>query len=260
MAHGGQTSKKVVDRALSGSAQGFRLPVAEVLSERLIRGVTTSARRTSDPSQNSADAILDAAELLFSDRGFDSVTIKEIAAKAGVNVALIYYYHDSKETLYRHIIERFVSQLVSSASARLDAAPSAEEAIRAVTRAQFEMLSAKPHLPRLIIRELIDYQAAHAVRTLRELGRSLFQRLRTIIANGQTRGVFRTDVDPDFAAFSTIAQLPYFFIARPALGVLALGDSQRFDDATAATFAHHAGDFAVAALRPPVSLHPPSSG
>ncbi len=203
-----------------------------------------------EPSASSAHAILDAAEQLFAAHGFTAVPIKEVAAKAGVNVALIYYYHDSKEALYRHVIERFVGELVRRVSAQLDAAPDAEQAIRAVTRAQFEMLSSKPHFPKLIVRELVDYQAAHAVGVLRELGASLFRRLAGIIREGQARGTFRPDLDPNFAAFSTIAQLPYFFIARPALGVLALGDARPFDDSTAVDFARHAGDFAVAALRP----------
>ncbi len=200
---------------------------------------------------SSADAILDAAERLFADRGFNAVTIKDIAGKAGVNPALIYYYHDSKETLYRHVIERFVTDMVRGATARLEAAANAEDAIRGVTRAQFDMLSAKPHMPRLMLRELVDYHAAHAVGALRDLGAKLFKRLCSIISDGQARGVFRADLDPRFAAFSTIAQLPYFFIARPALDALALGASGEPDDATAAAFARHAGEFAVAALRAP---------
>ena len=202
------------------------------------------------PSASSADAILDAAEQLFASHGYTAISIKEIASKAGVNVALIYYYHDSKEALYRHVIERFVGELIRRVTARLDAAPDAEQAIRSVTRAQFEMLSLKPHVPKLIVREIVDYQASHAVGVLRELGATLFRRLAGIIREGQARGAFRADLDPNFAAFSTIAQLPYFYIARPALGVLALGEGQHFDDSAAADFARHAGDFAVAALRP----------
>jgi TetR/AcrR family transcriptional regulator len=211
-------------------------------------------RHADAPSTDAA--ILDAAEQLFAERGFAAVTIKEIATNARVNVALIYYYHDSKETLYKHVIERFVSELVRAATARLNAAQSPEDAIRAVTQAQFAMLSARPHLPRLIVRELIDYRASHAVDMLRELGATVFRQLVGMIREGQARGVFRGDLDPRFAAFSTIAQLPYFFIARPALGALALGDSRISDEATAQAFARHAGDFAVDALR----ASAPSSG
>jgi TetR/AcrR family transcriptional regulator len=207
-----------------------------------------TALRPPDPSSTS-DSILDAAEELFAARGFDAVPIKDIAKRAGVNVALIYYYHDSKQTLYKHVIERFVRELVKRATARLNVSHDPESAIRGVAAAQFEMLSAKPHFPRLIVRELIDYHAEHAVGALRELGAHIFKRLCDIIADGQARGVFRREVDPRFAAFSTIAQLPYFFVARPALGAISAATGQPLDEKTAAAFAQHAGDFAVAALR-----------
>jgi DNA-binding transcriptional regulator YbjK len=42
---------------------------------------------------------------LFAERNFAAVTIKDIASALGVNTALIYYYFDSKEDLFRAAIE-----------------------------------------------------------------------------------------------------------------------------------------------------------
>lgn len=47
---------------------------------------------------------------LFAERNFATVTIKDIARKTGVNAALIYYYFDSKEDLFRASIEYAVDQ------------------------------------------------------------------------------------------------------------------------------------------------------
>ena len=47
----------------------------------------------------SAEALLRAALALFAARSYASVTIREIAAAAGVNTALIYYYYRSKQGL-----------------------------------------------------------------------------------------------------------------------------------------------------------------
>ncbi|MGQ0539857.1 MAG: TetR/AcrR family transcriptional regulator [Gemmatimonadaceae bacterium] len=211
-------------------------------------------RRRSGAGESTSESILDVAEQLFSERGFDSVSVKEIAHNAAVNVALIYYHHDSKETLYRHVIQRFVTQLLGLASANIDAATTPEDAIRGITRAQYAMLRVRPHMPRLLIRELIDYHAAHAVGALRQHVAVLFARLCSVIAAGQEEGLFRRDLDPRFAAFSTIAQLPYFFIAQPALLLITSHPQSGrpashggFEEA----FATHAGDFAVAALRNP---------
>ena len=47
---------------------------------------------------------------LFAERNFASVTIKDIARAANLNTALIYYYFESKEDLFRAAIEYAVDQ------------------------------------------------------------------------------------------------------------------------------------------------------
>ena len=70
----------------------------------------------SEPSADTRSRILDAAEKLFAARGFDGVTIKEIGVEAQQNAALLYYYFDSKETLFREVLTRGVSQLIAEAN------------------------------------------------------------------------------------------------------------------------------------------------
>ncbi len=55
-----------------------------------------------------ADELMWAALDLFAERGFASVTIKDIAHTIGVNTALIYYYFESKEDLFRATVENAV--------------------------------------------------------------------------------------------------------------------------------------------------------
>lgn len=47
---------------------------------------------------------------MFSQRGLNSVTIKDIAELAGLNTALIYYYFDSKEHLFESCVEDAVAE------------------------------------------------------------------------------------------------------------------------------------------------------
>ncbi|MDE1172160.1 MAG: TetR family transcriptional regulator [Parvibaculaceae bacterium] len=56
------------------------------------------------PEIRSHDILLTALEL-FARKDFSGVTIREIAAACGVNVALIYYYFQSKEVLFEAAIE-----------------------------------------------------------------------------------------------------------------------------------------------------------
>src|SRR6187200_2645379 len=55
------------------------------------------------------DKILLAARELFEEKGYDSTSVREIAAKAGVNVALINYHFGSKETLLTDLIEELAA-------------------------------------------------------------------------------------------------------------------------------------------------------
>jgi AcrR family transcriptional regulator len=64
--------------------------------------VTDAALRTTRPRDASAskDALLQAAQELFGQRGFEGTTIREIGERAGVDGALIARYFGSKADLY----------------------------------------------------------------------------------------------------------------------------------------------------------------
>ncbi len=66
----------------------------------------TSRKARVDRGEELASAALD----LFAERNFASVTIKDIANAAEVNTALIYYYFENKEALFRAAIEFAVDQ------------------------------------------------------------------------------------------------------------------------------------------------------
>lgn len=57
--------------------------------------------------------ILSAAESLFAEKGFDGVSVEEIAKKAEANKSLIYYYFSSKEGLLAGIMQKQLSEFDS---------------------------------------------------------------------------------------------------------------------------------------------------
>jgi TetR/AcrR family transcriptional regulator len=194
------------------------------------------------------DQILDAAEALFARRGFAATTIKQIAGAAGVNSALLYYYFADKERLYRAALDRLVRRMFGRTAPRLDAAGRPEDRLRAFLEAQVEVLLSHPHLYPLILRELVDYGAAHAVEQIRLVAATAFRRLCAVIEEGQRGGVFRRELDPRFAAISSVSVILHFFTARPAIGIF-LGYTTAGPPAEVTrAYARHAVDFALAAL------------
>ena len=60
------------------------------------------------------DRILDAAEKCFAEAGFAGASLRAIVREAGVNLATVYYYFESKEDLLAVVIERRLGPLRQS--------------------------------------------------------------------------------------------------------------------------------------------------
>ena len=76
------------------------------------------------PSDQTRTAILAAAERLYADRGFGDVTLRDIVAAAGVNLAAVNYHFGSKDEL---IAELFVTRSIATNRERLNELKAAEE-------------------------------------------------------------------------------------------------------------------------------------
>lgn len=65
------------------------------------------------PKKSVSNQIIDTAAVLFAVKGYDGVSIRELAKTAGVNNALISYYFGGKKELYSYILSTQLEILVS---------------------------------------------------------------------------------------------------------------------------------------------------
>jgi hypothetical protein len=79
-------------------------------------------------TQEFRNCILDAAEKLFADKGFDAAGITEIANTADVTKSLIYYYFKNKEAILKGIFDRFIQNSLQIAEPILKEIKSANQA------------------------------------------------------------------------------------------------------------------------------------
>ncbi|MEO8611248.1 MAG: TetR/AcrR family transcriptional regulator [Chloroflexota bacterium] len=70
-----------------------------------------SKRGRSHNAEGAREAILDAAERVFAEHGFDGARIDTIAAEAGYNKSLIFQYFGDKLNLYAGVIRRADAQI-----------------------------------------------------------------------------------------------------------------------------------------------------
>lgn len=64
-------------------------------------------KRGGDTMKTTKEKMLDAAITLFQTKGFDGTSVRDIAAKANVNIALVSYYFGGKKGLYEKLITQF---------------------------------------------------------------------------------------------------------------------------------------------------------
>ena len=73
-------------------------------------------------SQETLDRILDAAEALVTQKGFEDTPVAEIAQRAGSSVGAFYARFQDKDALLHALYERYYEQAIATADAALDPA------------------------------------------------------------------------------------------------------------------------------------------
>jgi AcrR family transcriptional regulator len=98
--------------------------------------------------------ILDAAERLFADRGYDGTSLRDIADAVGVKVPSLYNHFPSKAELYRAVLERAWRPLFDLT--RTDGQTGVAEGIIAESMA---LLTTHPNVTRLLYQEALHGEA-----------------------------------------------------------------------------------------------------
>jgi AcrR family transcriptional regulator len=190
-------------------------------------------------SEHCADvrgALLEAARECIVEVGFAAASTKLIAARAGVNPAMISYYFGGKaalgEAAFRATIEPLGKRLDELAG-RLDGSKSAFEFIREY----MATMAADPWIPRIIAREVLPQNGRFRDIFFREItGRGAALLPQAIVA-AQHDGLISATFDPRFAMVSLASLAAFPFLAADMLKlVLGLDLS---DEKTFAAFADH---------------------
>ncbi|MEK7693413.1 MAG: TetR family transcriptional regulator, partial [Chloroflexota bacterium] len=158
-------------------------------------GMTAETIAHAPELTSTRDAILDAAERRFAERGFEGVSVREIAADVGLkNQASLYYHFASKQEIYEAAFNRGVESIIALlAGADGTRAPSVAADLDRVV----DYLVDHPHLARLIQRAGLD-DSAFVRSTVRRLVEPLYtQGLRAL---RQAGGPWHTSELPHLAA------------------------------------------------------------
>lgn len=152
--------------------------------------------RTNDPERTKAD-ILEVATHEFSEKGLSGARIDEIAERTRTSKRMIYYYFESKEGLYRAVLEESYRRIRSiEATLDLEHKPPLE-ALAQHVRFTFDYQLANPDFIRLVMVENI-HNAVHIAQlsSAQQSNMAAIETLRSIVKRGIAAGVMRKDLDP----------------------------------------------------------------
>ncbi len=104
---------------------------------------------------NTEEKIKEVATSLFMKNGFAATKTRDIAEKAGINLALLNYYYRSKEKLFNKIMMEAISVFMKSIFKIFqDETTSLEEKFELISTKYIDRIKSNPDIPNFILNEL----------------------------------------------------------------------------------------------------------
>lgn len=209
-------------------------------------------------TQKSADdprrRILDVAAAAFAASGFEGARVDQIAKRAAVNKAMLYYHVGDKDVLYETILLETIEDALARIAAATASSKTAEDRLRSTVATIADTARRHSHFAPLMLRELASGGATLPDRVMQRM-RDVFQAVRDALEQGTRSGEFRA-VDP---------VATHMFIAGSLLVLLAGGPIRRrirqltdvpkvsVADRSPADIASFVCDVVLEGLRPPAA-------
>lgn len=136
--------------------------------------------------------ILQAAERLFSTKGYHGTTVQAIANESEFSIGALYNLFENKEDLYFRLIEMRAEEYYRSIYSRMNAAPHPLEKVRSVIRAKLEFFGEHTRFLKIFHRLASDARSEAPTflsRTLRDRELEYQSRLKAVILEGIQQGV-----------------------------------------------------------------------
>lgn len=173
-------------------------------------------------SIDEADArgrILAAAAEVFASVGFTGARVDDIAERAGINKALIYYHVGDKERLYATVLTNTVDRALVSLREATANADTPSKKLECVLETFAEIGSSNPYLVPIMLREVASGGATLPDEMLMRMA-GMFRVVQEVLAQGVAEGEFRP-TDPLLTHVSLIGSMMFLVASQPIRARLA---------------------------------------
>jgi AcrR family transcriptional regulator len=168
------------------------------------------------------EKILQAARKVFTQKGYAATRTRDIAAEAGINLALLNYYFRSKEKLFHQVMAENLQQFFGIIAPIIsDEQTTLETKVKLIAEAYIDELGQHPDLPLFVLSEIRNDPEQFKTRIPIDRllpGAALFRQL-------QER---RPDIHPMQFIINMLGMCVFAFVARPVFLAAGLTTEEGF--------------------------------
>jgi len=140
-------------------------------------------------SEKTVEKILKAARAIFAEKGYSGTRVDEIARRAGVNKATIYYQIGNKNTLYTHVIHQVIGNNARGIAQVVSQVDRPEEKLKAYIAFIVQAVEKNPDLPSIMMREVASGGTTLPQIVMEDIA-SIVSVLVQILEEGREKGAF----------------------------------------------------------------------
>lgn len=140
--------------------------------------------------------IIETAERLFAERGFDGTSVRDIAEVAGINVAMISYYFGSKEKLMEALFEMRVGAIHTRIENLIrDETLSPIEKVNKLIDEHIDRVMQKQCFHKIMVGVLVTNKNPAILEAANKVKIRSAEVIGELIRDGQKKGIFKKKVD-----------------------------------------------------------------
>jgi AcrR family transcriptional regulator len=207
-----------------------------------------------NPEPSSREKLLAAAIPVFARAGFSGARVDEIARRARVNKAMIYYHFRTKRGLYQAVLLQLFSGVLSEMDRSAREEPDPRRRLVALYGRLARIFQAQPALPHIMLREVLG--GGQQLRG--ELGRflgALLDFIREALETGAERGLMRP-ANPLLVHLSMVGPIALYFASAPVRGRLLPSAAPRVEAPTLDDLLAHLETLIARGLQPDPAASP----
>lgn len=174
-------------------------------------------RPPAGPERDVRGALLKAARELFLQRGFSGVSVRQLAARAGANPAMVKYYFEDKRGLYAAMLQEVIGPLAARIDDMMAAPDGPSPDLPGFLGEYMRTVAAHPWLPALILRDVLSPDGQFRTRFVEEFAGRVAPRAAELARRGIRQGHMRQDLDPRLTVISMLSLGLWPFLAMPVL-------------------------------------------